>query len=66
MYSPLTLAAGIIANVLREVDPELARPEQVEQPALQRVVGARRVSERRTDPPVALADELLARERFVW
>ena len=59
---PLTLAAGVVANVSVSSMPSSSRAEQREQRPLLGVVGAGRVAERGPDPAVALGDQLLARE----
>src|SRR5918993_5369162 len=48
-------------EALRQGEPCRLRVEQVEEPPLLGVVGARRVAERRADAAVALLDQLLAR-----
>ena len=52
-------------EALRQLDPRGAGVEEVEQPPLLRVVGARGVAEGRPDPAVALRDQLLARRRSI-
>ena len=56
---PLTLAAGIIAQLSVSSMPDALGAEQLEQLPLLGVVGAGRVAERRPDAAVALGDQLV-------